>query len=40
MAAELVTVTIIAKSLRLAIPEVGYYFKDSKGLRVAADPSE
>ena len=39
MAAGLVTVTIIAKSLKLTTPKAGYYFRDSKGPKAAADPS-
>ena len=40
MAAELVTVTIIAKSLELSTPKAGYYFRDFKVPRAAADPSK
>ena len=40
MAAELVTVTIIAKSLVLSNPKAGYYFRDSKVPRAAAVPSK
>ena len=38
IAAGLVTVTIIAKSLELTTPKAGYYFRDSKGPKAAADP--
>lgn len=40
MAAELVTVTIIAKSLVLSNPKAGYYFRDFKVPRAAAVPSK